>query len=121
GVGLFFMARSLLSKPVVTVPDVRKQALASAERILRNRGFDIGRITPRSDPNIAKGHVIDYDPKRAHDGDAINLVVSTGPQSAEVPTVVCRDEATARQELTNRGFKVKIVGPQAHADRGPTQ
>src|SRR5206468_8276292 len=38
GVGLFFMARSLLSQPLVTVPNVKNQPLASARSILRSNG-----------------------------------------------------------------------------------
>jgi serine/threonine-protein kinase len=120
GVGLFFMARSLLSQPLVTVPDVRNQPEASAKNILRSNGFEIGEVTHEPSDSVPKGSVIDYNPKQAHDGDAIALIVSAGPETAEVPRVICEDEATARSDLESKGFVVKL-GPERSNDACPTE
>jgi predicted Ser/Thr protein kinase len=114
GVGLFFMARSLLSQPLLTVPDVRNRPLASAQRILRSRGFAIGEIKDQSSATVPRGRVIDYSPKRAQDGAAIGLVVSTGREAAPVPNVVCLEEGAARATLVGAGFKATVAGERTN-------
>jgi serine/threonine-protein kinase len=121
GVGLFFMARSLLSQPLTTVPDVRGQPLASAKSILRSNGFTVKEpVTTVPSDTVGKGRVVDYNPKEAHDGEAIALIVSAGPRTAEVPRVICEDEGTARSDLEGRGFTVKLGAPRSN-DLCPTE
>src|SRR5207244_6198980 len=100
GVGLFFMARSLLASPLVTVRNVINQPVTSAEQILQRQGFHPA-VDPqqRTSNTIPAGRVIDYNPKKAHEGDTITLIVSSGRPTATPPNVVCEDRTTATNDL----------------------
>jgi tRNA A-37 threonylcarbamoyl transferase component Bud32 len=110
GVGLFFVARSLLSEPLIAVPDVRGQPVASARRLIRAKGFIVGQETPRASSDVAKGRVIDYTPKKGHANDVIDLIVSSGPEQRAVPRVECLDEGDAKAALKAAGFKGDVAG-----------
>jgi eukaryotic-like serine/threonine-protein kinase len=105
GVALFFMARSLLAKPLLTVPDVKGKPLASARSQLISKGFVPGNPTFQTSDVVPKGVVIDYSPPKAHEGDTINLIVSSGKPTGQVPRVVCEDAKSAKNDLKAAGFK----------------
>jgi eukaryotic-like serine/threonine-protein kinase len=110
-VGLFFFARSLLQTgQLLTVPDVRGKTEAVARDTLTNAGFSVGQVNEVGNSQQPKGVVVDYSPKRAERGTAINLFVSNGTQQATVPRVICESRSTATQDLRDAGFKVRVVG-----------
>jgi beta-lactam-binding protein with PASTA domain/tRNA A-37 threonylcarbamoyl transferase component Bud32 len=119
GLGLFFLARSLLAPPPrpVAVPDVRGLPLAVARDTLENFGFRVGEVRrePSEEP---EGTVLDYRPRRAVPGTPIDLTVSAGPGTVPVPDVVCANEDDARRILEAQGFQV-LEGPPAVNDRCP--
>src|SRR5439155_15864552 len=74
-------------------------------------GFSVGQVGP-VDSQENKGTVVDYAPKRAERGSAINLFVSNGsiPKQVNVPDVICESRSAATSELKDQGFKVRVVG-----------
>jgi eukaryotic-like serine/threonine-protein kinase len=110
-VGLFFFARSLLENgQLLTVPDVRGKTEAVARDTLVNAGFTVGNVS-EVDSAEEKGIVVDYDPKEAERGQAINLFVSNASEAqANVPNVICQSRSSAANELRDRGFEVRVVG-----------
>ncbi|HEX2068719.1 MAG TPA: Stk1 family PASTA domain-containing Ser/Thr kinase, partial [Actinomycetota bacterium] len=70
GVGLFFLARNLLTQPPLeTVPSsIIGKPLAVAQNELRNNGFVPGRVEREFSDRQPEGVVYDYDPKEAPAG-----------------------------------------------------
>jgi serine/threonine-protein kinase len=94
-----------------TVPDVLFQDQASAEAELKAAGFKVS-VTSAPSNTVAKDLVADQNPDpgvEASKGSTVTIVLSTGPESVTVPTVIGQDETTASDALTERGFKVKVV------------
>jgi serine/threonine-protein kinase len=119
GVGLFFLARSLMQNndPLVDVPNVIDQTVSDAQRILAEAGFrsEVGpRVASEKPPNT----VVDYEPKQAAEGDLITLTVSTGPEVVlvPVPNVVCQPLQDARNQLERDGFEVVEAGEEENPD-----
>ncbi|HXF57219.1 MAG TPA: Stk1 family PASTA domain-containing Ser/Thr kinase [Actinomycetota bacterium] len=119
GLGLFFLARSLLSEQpvVVAVPDVRGSPLRVAREVLEEAGFRVGEVR-RQPSDQPEGTVLDYEPKRAAPGTPIDLTVSAGPERVAVPDVVCTNEQDARRILEGEGLRV-LEGPPAVNEECP--
>jgi hypothetical protein len=63
--------------------------------------------------------VLDYDPKEAERGEAIDLVVSSGPEVVKVPNVVCKTRAQAAAQLQDAGFRVRKGPDEENPDCDP--
>jgi eukaryotic-like serine/threonine-protein kinase len=65
---------------------------------------------------VPKGHVISQEPADGtlFKGDAVNLVVSSGPEMVQVPSVFGRSEAEATQLLESAGFAVDVQRADAY-------
>ena len=103
--------RTATAPASVAVPDVVGLSQSAATRRLQSAGFDVDtKRVPSSEP---RGRVVAQFPAagtRAARGGAIRINVSQGPpQSAVVPDVIGDDEATARQRLTQAGFRVRVI------------
>jgi predicted Ser/Thr protein kinase len=118
-VALFFLARSLLFPgDLVTVPNVIGQPLPAAQLQLTQEGFEVGEVTREPSPEPVD-EVLDYDPKEAELGDAIDLVVSSGPEVVKVPDVVCNTRVQAVARLKDAGFKVRQGADEENPDCDP--
>jgi beta-lactam-binding protein with PASTA domain len=100
-------------RPVVQriqVPDVVGTAAAVARQTLRSAGFTVRVVTVASDEPA--GQVLKQSPgagNELREGATVALRVSSGPASVDVPDVVGLDEESARLELENAGFTVRVV------------
>lgn len=93
------------------VPNVEGQPLAQAQANLEAQEFRIGRVDEEPHASIGEGRVIRTDPVGGTSqprGTRINIVVSTGPEQAEVPNVVGNSEAQAGAELGRRGLEINV-------------
>jgi serine/threonine-protein kinase len=89
------------------VPDVVGRSLAQARTVIEEEGFTVGQVTRESSDDEPQGTVLSQDPgggDTAEEGDAIDLVVSSGPEPIEVPNVVGDARATAFNRLQAAGF-----------------
>ncbi len=94
----------------VAVPDVLNQTEASARSELEAAGFQVQSVEAPSD-STPSGFVSAQSPDpgtQADKGSTVTITVSTGPSSATVPNVVGEQKETAKQDLQDAGFKVKI-------------
>jgi beta-lactam-binding protein with PASTA domain len=92
------------------VPDVVGMTADAAQQMLRAAGFAIRVITTHS--NEPAGQVFRQTPAAGTDlrkGATIALHVSSGAARVDVPDVVGLDEESARLELENAGFTVRVV------------
>ena len=96
----------------VTVPDLIGMSRDKAMGKLDSSGLTVGTITTEYDRNIDEGCVISqqYLPGASvANGSKVDIVVSLGPEMADIPNVVGMIEAEAVTSLDELGFKVEIV------------
>ncbi len=104
GAAAYFLTKST---PQVVVPNVINQQLPIARTILQNEGFQIN-VTQQTS-NAPPQTVIAEIPAggtKTDKGSTVNLTVSSGPASVNVPSVVGETEAQARKALAKAGLKV---------------
>lgn len=81
-----------------------------AQKLLKDKELQVT-LKEETNDNIETGKVIRYSPQQAKAGDTIELVVSTGPKTAQgqVPKLIGRDEVTADALLKAAGLKTGTV------------
>jgi beta-lactam-binding protein with PASTA domain/predicted Ser/Thr protein kinase len=93
------------------VPDVTGKTFAQAESLLDGAGFLV-KQTPQQSAEVEKDKVISQTPAgrtMADVGSTVEIFVSSGPATVEVPDVSGQSEATASANLVGAGFKVTSV------------
>lgn len=96
---------------MAAVPNVVGMARPDAERVLDQAGFDVGDVTEQPG-QTARGEVVDTHPPAGTQTPIpgpIALVLSGGPATIQVPDVVGRSFAQARQLLQQLGLAVGDV------------
>lgn len=81
-----------------------------AQKLLTDKDLKVD-LKEESNDSIETGKVIRYSPQQAKVGDTIELVVSTGPKTAQgqVPKLIGKDEVTAEALLKAAGLKTGTV------------
>jgi serine/threonine-protein kinase len=105
---VLFVSSGPAARPV---PNVVGRTLAEASNLLGQAGFTVSQQSAAS-ATVAKGLVISTSPAAgvsAAKGATVTVVVSTGPDDVEVPSLVGLMQASATNALTTRGFKVIVV------------
>jgi serine/threonine-protein kinase len=95
----------------VEVPDVVNKTVAQAESLLDGAGFVVKK-TPQQSAEVDKDKIISQTPAgkaMADAGSTVEIFVSSGPATVEVPDVTGQSEATASANLVGSGFKVTSV------------
>ena len=93
------------------VPNVVGMARPDAERALDQAGFDVGDVTEQPNQS-ARGEVVDTKPRPGTETPIpgpVQLVLSGGPATIQVPDLVGRSFAQARQLLQQLGLAVGDV------------
>ncbi|MCU9612155.1 Stk1 family PASTA domain-containing Ser/Thr kinase [Caldibacillus lycopersici] len=101
---------SLFGPDDIKVPDVTNLTLDEAIDELESAGFTIGKTTEMASEEIEKDHIIRTDPKAgrlAVEGSEINLYVSTGLETEELPDFKDRayEDVLAILQSQSRPFK----------------
>ena len=99
-------AMGLLGPQGVQVPSLIGKTRVEAEAIIVEAGFTVGEVSERNDDS-AEGTVLDQSPvanASADKGSAITLVISIGPELAEIPTLIGLPEEEALALLEEAGF-----------------
>ena len=95
----------------VEVPRLAGTARDTAIARLKALGLDPVVADQVYDDNVRAGAVVSTSPAAgtvAHHGDKIELVVSKGPKTFDLPDVTGKSEQDARAILTKLGLKVKV-------------
>jgi serine/threonine-protein kinase len=93
------------------VPDVAGNTVAEASNILGQNGFTVDQ-TSESSSTVDEGTVIRTDPAAGTPqpkGATITVVVSSGPATATVPSVIGLSEANAINTVESQGFVANVV------------
>jgi serine/threonine-protein kinase len=95
-------------KPMVAVPNVIGEDVASARSQLNNAGFVVA-TTNQTTTSAPDGNVVDQSPAgntKVAAGSTVNLVVAKAPTTAQVPDVTGDTAQGAINQLKAAGFKV---------------
>lgn len=85
----------------VTVPDVINESESTAQSLLKDAGLELGEVDRVTSSSVPYGRVISQNPSAdalAPRGSTVDVVVSNGPETFEVPDV----SGFTRQEACNR-------------------
>jgi serine/threonine-protein kinase len=91
----------------VPVPVVAGQPEATARTAIEAAGLTVGTVGTQASTTVAQGLVIGSDPAAGASvakGSPVNLVVSGGPDTVKIPSVVGLTEDRARSTLQQAGF-----------------
>ncbi|MFW6010032.1 MAG: Stk1 family PASTA domain-containing Ser/Thr kinase, partial [Actinomycetota bacterium] len=97
---------------LVPVPNVVNQPEDVAVDLLEHDGFTIGDIEEEPSEDLDAGRVVSQDPgpgEDAEEGSVVDLVVSTGPESTEIPTLEGLAEDEARAAIREADLTVGAV------------
>ncbi len=103
-----------------SVPNVVGKSLSSASQLLKSAGLVVGTVTDQSSSSVANGDVIAQNPSAgtsSQAGASVNLVVSTGPATATVPSVIGLTSSAAASNLRSAGFSP--VAETAYSSSAP--
>lgn len=98
-------------KPRIKVPDVSGKNSEEAGFILGQSSLEIGEIKREFSETIPDGQVISQDPAAGQltpEGTIVNLVVSRGEESIDVPNLRDKTRAEAETILSDIGFDFQI-------------
>jgi beta-lactam-binding protein with PASTA domain/tRNA A-37 threonylcarbamoyl transferase component Bud32 len=93
----------------VQVPDVVGKSQEQATSILQQAGFTVN-VTQQNSNNVTQGSVITTNPPpgtTVGQGSAVQIVVSSGKQQVQVPSVVGQSPSAAGQTLGQLGLQVR--------------
>ena len=99
----------LNSPDTVRVPDVAGMTLEEARTEIEEAGLVVGEVTEEHSSDVETGLVIETDPSAntsKREGSTIDIVVSSGEETATVPDVSSMSVSEATEALTDAGFKV---------------
>ena len=94
----------------IDVPTVTGSSLADARAAVEGAGLVVGETSEEISETVPDGDVVSQDPEDGtlFRGDAVSLVVSSGPPLVAVPDVQGEQVADARAELEALGFEVQV-------------
>jgi eukaryotic-like serine/threonine-protein kinase len=101
------------AQPEVTVPPVTGQTVDEATVTLSDANLKLG-IQTTATSSEPVGQIISQSPlagKSVPKNSTVDVVVSSGPGSVNVPNVTCLTLGSARAKLTKAGFQVVEGGP----------
>jgi eukaryotic-like serine/threonine-protein kinase len=107
---LYWFAQSLDEGDLVAVPAVVGLTLEEATDRLEDAGL-VPEVTREPSTEIEAGRVISQDPGRDEEveaGSTVELVVSSGVEQIEVPSVIDLPQADAERILTEAGLRVRV-------------
>ena len=99
----------------VAVPNVESQREEAAKRTLEAAGLKIGETTRESSEQEPAGEVISTDPgagEEVDEGTTVDLVVSSGPETFQVPDWIGDQLRVAKNEAQDRGLELKVTQVQ---------
>jgi len=106
----------------VKMPGLVGLALAEAKLRLESAKLVVGRITEDTSPEVKAGNIASQsiaEGSETRAGAVVDLVLSKGPATSAVPSVIGRSLARAKEELQKAGFTVgniKWRSDEDHSD-----
>ena len=107
-VGTFFIYNYVIGSNSVSAPDVRNKTLDEAKVAIVKAGLEVGDVTEVASDDVKEKTVIDSDPKagkKVKKGSKVDLRVSSGKKTVDMPNFVGMDEETVKKNASKLGFK----------------
>ena len=107
-VGTFFIYNYVIDSNSVSAPDVRNKTLEEAKVTIVKAGLEVGDVTEVASDEVKEKTVIDSDPKagkKVKKGSKVDLRVSSGKKTVDMPNFVGMDEETVKKNASKLGFK----------------
>ena len=107
-VGTFFIYNYVIGSNSVSAPDVRNKTLEEAKVTIVKAGLEVGDVTEVASDDVKEKTVIDSDPKvgkKVKKGSKVDLRVSSGKKTVDMPNFVGLDEETVKKNASKLGFK----------------
>ena len=107
-VGTFFIYNYVIGSNSVSTPDVRNKTLEEAKVTIVKAGLEVGDVTEVASDDVKEKTVIDSDPKagkKVKKGSKVDLRVSSGKKTVDMPNFVGMDEETVKKNASKLGFK----------------
>ena len=117
GLVFFLLNRSGPDIEEIAVPDVAGMSQEEAESELESAGFESFTIDTQADEDVEEGTVIETDPAAGVETPVdrtITIVVSSGPDALEIPSVDGQSESEAQTTLRDAGFENVTTESRAH-------
>ena len=107
-VGTFFVYNYVVGSNSVSAPDVRNKTVEEAKVLIVKAGLEVGDVTEVASDDVKEKTVIDSDPKagkKVKKGSKVDLRVSSGKKTVDMPNFVGMDEETVKKNASKLGFK----------------
>ena len=107
-VGTFFIYNYVIGSNSVSAPDVRNKTLEEAKVTIVKAGLEVGDVTEVASGDAKEKTVIDSNPKagkKVKKGSKVDLRVSSGKKTVDMPNFVGLDEETVKKNASKLGFK----------------
>ena len=107
--GGYYGVLGFLKVEETVVPDVSNMSYEKAVDILNEAGLRAEVAGRVHHPDVPEGYVISHNPEegeKVKKNRVIKMVISLGPETAEIPSVIGMDLREARVILNNAGFNV---------------
>ncbi|MDO9379853.1 MAG: Stk1 family PASTA domain-containing Ser/Thr kinase [Nocardioidaceae bacterium] len=104
----------------VVVPSFEGLDQAAAERLIDSEGLGRGTVTQAASESVDEGDVVSSDPESGttvDEGTRVDLVVSSGPETVDVPNVTGQQASDARDALQSAGLQVEVARQDDNAPR----
>jgi serine/threonine-protein kinase len=102
----------LIPSSGITVPDITNVDANDAQNLLTESGLTVRRLSENSD-TVDAGKVTRTNPPAGtinlKGGSVIDMYVSTGAKTVEVPSVQGLSEADAKAALLDKGFQSSVI------------
>lgn len=98
------------------VPDITGLTVLDARAALAEVDLEIGATPSEASDDVEQGLIISQTPapdEEAPAGSAVDVVISAGPETVEVPNVICDDLEVARDKIRTAGLKLKRGTPES--------
>lgn len=104
----------------VVIPDWSDRPVAEVQVAIREAGLVVGTISREPSDTIDEGRVISTDPgtgQTANEGDSVDILVSSGADTVQVPNLVGQTEDQAQTTLQARGLELGSVTREPSSDQ----
>jgi beta-lactam-binding protein with PASTA domain len=106
---------------IVTVPDLTNRTAQQADRALDHAGLKMQRGDTMPNPRVARGRVLMQVPLPGEEvarGSTVRIVISTGPEMRQVPSIRGLSRADAIGLLQRFGYRVALRRVQNRSAEG---
>ena len=104
--------QELAPPPAVEVPDISGREVSQASRALTSKGLKLGAQRKVPIDTVTRGQIVEQSPEAGREvqsGTSVNVTISSGPSTVEIPDLVGKSRDEARTMLHAAGLGLGMV------------